>query len=74
MASVVWGKEAHFQQIAQSVDKIGWRKFMEGVIPKELWKIQEMYVMVEGALIGPWVSLVHGCVIGHGLLAGTISR
>jgi hypothetical protein len=51
MSSITWGLPSRYQLMAQSVDKIGWRRFMEGMIPKEIREIQEAFTSVEGALI-----------------------
>ncbi len=49
MSTITWGKAIRYQWMVQSVDKIGWRRFMEGMIPKEMRSIQETFETVEGA-------------------------
>ncbi len=36
MSSITGGLPSRYQLMAQSVDKIGWRRFMEGMVPKEI--------------------------------------
>jgi hypothetical protein len=74
--------------MAQSVDKIGWRQFMEGMVPKEMRGIQEMFEAVEGTTISTmnWVTgviiklleVVHGqwlyrCIQIHDKTQGTLA-
>ena len=35
MENVVWNKGARFQKLGKSMDVIGWRRFMEGMVSKE---------------------------------------
>ncbi len=51
MSLIAWGRASRYQRMAQSVDKIGWRRFMEGMVPKEMRGIQEMFDAVEGTTI-----------------------
>ena len=87
MTSITWGLPARYQLMAQSVDKIGWRRIMEGMIPKEIREIQETFTSVEGSLISSktWstgiiiklLEVVHGqwlyrCVQIHDKNQGTL--
>ena len=40
MGKVVWNKGARYHKLGQSMDVIGWRRFMEGIVSKEAVKIQ----------------------------------
>jgi len=40
---------APFSKLALSQDKIGWRRFMEGMISKECVKIQQLHLTVSGS-------------------------
>jgi hypothetical protein len=87
MLSIAWGRASRYQQMAQSVDKIGWRQFMEGMVPKEMRGIQEMFEAVEGTTISMtnWATgviiklleVVHGqwlyrCIQIHNKTRGTL--
>lgn len=89
MSSITWGLPLRYRLMAQSVDKIGRRRFMEGMIPKEIRKIQETFVLVEGASTSPvtWstgiivklLEVVHGqwlyrCVQIHDKTRGPKKR
>ena len=39
MQKVVWNKGARFQKLGKSMDVIGWRRFMEGMVSKEAVQI-----------------------------------
>jgi hypothetical protein len=88
MSSITWGLPSRYQQMSQSVDTIGWRRFMEGMIPKEIRNIQEMYMSVEGetasltnwstGLIVKLLEVAHGqwlyrCVQIHDKTRGTLA-
>jgi hypothetical protein len=87
MSSITWGLPLRYQHMAQSIDTIGWRRFMEGMIPKEIRNIQEMS-SVEGettsltnwstGLIVKLLEVVHGqwlyrCVQIHDKTRGTLA-
>ena len=42
-----WGEQ--FQALASLQDKIGWRRFMEGMISKEISMLQKTYVTMSGS-------------------------
>ena len=44
MENVVWGKSRQFWDLGRSVDKIGWRRFMEGMISGKAGAIQREFV------------------------------
>ena len=46
MEQIVWGESSKFRRLARSIDKIGWRRYMEGVISKEVLDIQADYTGV----------------------------
>ena len=48
MKNVVWGKSRQFCQLGRSMDKIGWRKFMEGMISEKAVAIQKEFVAAGG--------------------------
>jgi hypothetical protein len=39
--------------MARDQDKIGWQRFMEGMVTKELREIQTTYSTVEGSNVSP---------------------
>ena len=47
-----------YQRIAQSQDRIGWRRFMEGMVSKELVSIQWEYLVLSGSsmTVDRWMS------------------
>ena len=51
MIEVTWSRGARFVKFAASQDLIGWRRFMEGVILKELVGIQQTYVELGGGTL-----------------------
>ena len=40
MGEIVGRRGGHFRSLAQSMDKIGWRRFMEGMISVEVANVQ----------------------------------
>jgi hypothetical protein len=42
------GTPPRFRQMALSQDKIGWRRFLEGMISAEITTIQRQYMAVNG--------------------------
>ena len=40
MEHIVWGKGPKFYKLGQSMDKIGWRRYMEGMVSSEVLGIQ----------------------------------
>ena len=58
MEALVWGKGAGFCEMGRLQDAIGWRRFMEGMISKEIIPIQSDYVEMGGSTltIDQWVQ------------------
>jgi hypothetical protein len=88
MSTITWGRAIWYQQMAQSVDKIGWRRFMEGMVTKEMRSIQETFEIVQGATTSStnWMTsviiklleTVHGqwlyrCIQIHNRTWGTLA-
>ena len=48
MEHIVWGKEPRFYKLGQSMDMIGWRQFMEGMVSSEVLTIQADCVALGG--------------------------
>ena len=46
MEDIIWGMGPGFREMGRSQDKIGWRRFMEGMISKEIIPIQADYVEI----------------------------
>ena len=44
MAHLAWGKGARFEKLARSMDSIGWRRYMEGMVSAEFLAIQSHFV------------------------------
>jgi hypothetical protein len=40
MSQMVWGESSKFCELTKSMDKIGWRRYMEGMISKEVSGVQ----------------------------------
>jgi hypothetical protein len=49
METLVLGEGAGFREMGRSQDEIGWRRFMEGMISKEIIPIQSDYVEMGGS-------------------------
>ena len=49
MENVVWNKGVRFQKLGKSMDVIGWRRFMEGMVSKEVVHIQSDWVDIGGS-------------------------
>ncbi len=61
MTEICWNMDAPFWKMARYQDKIGWRRFMEGMVPKGLREIQTMYSTINGPNVSPkWWTTV-GC-------------
>ena len=88
MSSITWDTPPRYQQMARSVDEIGWRHFMEGMIPKEIREIQATFGTVSGSMMSAtgWTTrliiklleVVHGqwlyrCVQTHDKIRGTLA-
>ena len=58
MNDIVWGEGLGFREMGSSQDRIGWRRFMEGMLSKEIIPIQEDYVEMGGSLmsINKWTQ------------------
>ena len=48
MEHIVWDKGSQFYKIGQSMDNIGWRRYMEGMISSEALVIQAECVDLYG--------------------------
>ena len=50
--------DARYSRLAASQEVIGWRRFMEGMISKEMIKIQEQFYDIQGGRLRPkvWAS------------------
>ena len=46
MNQIVWGKNSKFCRLAKPMDQIGWRRYTESMISKEVFKIQAEYTAV----------------------------
>jgi len=53
MSNICQDRDPRFQRMAMDHDKIGWRRFMECMVPKGLQEIQSTYSMIEGSNISP---------------------
>ena len=51
MEDITRGKGQRFQRLGISQDKIGWRRFMEGMISKEVLPIQQSYADISGSAL-----------------------
>ena len=51
MGQIAWGEGNKLRKLAKSMDQIGWRRYMEGMISKEVLGIQvEFTVMGAGSM------------------------
>ena len=48
MENIVWGKSSQFWELGRSMDKIGWRRFMEEMISGKAVAIQKVFVAEGG--------------------------
>ena len=48
MENIVWGKSRQFWELGRSMDKIGWKRFMEGMISGKVTVIQKDVVATGG--------------------------
>ena len=53
MVEITRSRGNRFSAFAESQDIIGWRRFMEGMISKELIKIQTTYYEIHGGKFAP---------------------
>ena len=51
MEALVWSEGAGFREMGHSQDAIGWQRFMEGMISKEMIPIQSNYVEMGGSTL-----------------------
>lgn len=49
MGEICHGMHERYQRLARSQDKIGWRRFMEGMISKEIVPLQKNYLILSGS-------------------------
>ena len=49
MTDVLHGTDSQYSKLAVSQELIGWRRFMEGMISKEMLVIQKDYLYIRGA-------------------------
>jgi hypothetical protein len=88
MEEIVWGAPERFKAMGQSQDKIGWRRFLEGMISKEITGIQQQHYALSGSrlslerwsseLIMRLLEITHGQwvyrnFIVHDPVSGTIA-
>ena len=70
MMDVTWFRGARFGKLAPSQDRIGWRRFMEGMILKEMLSIQTEYHDIQGGTLMPkvWTKGLVVCLleVNHG--------
>jgi hypothetical protein len=86
MTEICPNKAQRYCSMAADQDDIGWRWFMEGIICRCAWDIQDIYSSVKGSNISPcqWaqglviklLKTTHGqwldrCVQIHDMVAGT---
>jgi hypothetical protein len=53
MLEICQGMDPRFQRMARAQDEIGWRRFMEGMVAKDLREIQATYSEIEGSNVTP---------------------
>ena len=46
MSQIVWDESSQFRRHAKSIDQIGWRRYTEGMISKEVLEIQAGFTTV----------------------------
>ena len=51
MEDIARGKGQRLERLASSQDKIGWRRFMEGMITKEIPIVQKSYADISGSAL-----------------------
>ena len=58
MTEICYNKAHRYQLIAADQDKIGWRRFMEGMVCRRIRDIQYVYLFVEGSSMSPaqWIK------------------
>jgi len=49
MEEIVWGAPERFNAMGWSQDKIGWQRFLEGMISKEITRIQQQHYALSGS-------------------------
>jgi hypothetical protein len=47
------GRDSQYTKMADKQDAIGWRRFMEGMVTRSIWQIQEMYMTTDGSNLSP---------------------
>jgi hypothetical protein len=53
MSEICQGRDSQFQRMAMDQDEIGWRRFMEGMVTKDLLEIQNTYSAIKGSNVSP---------------------
>jgi hypothetical protein len=53
MSEICQGRDSGFQHMAMDQDKIGWQRFMESMVTKDLREIQTTYSAIEGSNVSP---------------------
>ena len=48
MENIVWGKIRQFWELGRSMDKIGWRRFMKGMISGKVIAIHKEFIALGG--------------------------
>ena len=46
MSQIAWDESSKFRKLAKSMDQIGWRRYTEGIISKEVLEIQAEFAAV----------------------------
>jgi hypothetical protein len=49
MEEIVWGSPERFNAMGRSQDKIGWQQFLEGMVSKEITRIQQQHYALSGS-------------------------
>ncbi len=88
MEEIVWGALERFNAMGQLQDKIGWRRYLEGMISKKIMRVQQPHFALSGSRMSleRWSSglatrlleITHGQwvyrnFIVHDLVSGTIA-
>ena len=58
MSSIVWKEGPQLRGLGKSIDVIGWRRFMEGMISDKVLEVQAMSVALWGCTLslGMWAK------------------
>jgi hypothetical protein len=53
MSDICRGRDSQYTKMAEEQDAIGWRIFMEGMVPRSIRRIQEMYTTTDDSNLFP---------------------